>query len=135
MDRLQVDEEHHTILKNLLAQIGKMDAVVDAFLPPQLARDLRERNINAIWVPPVLGDGASDIEIERQLLIGEGLLWESRSEEKVLLTRDVKFCRRLRKKAILVRYRQNPHYFTRSDLASYKKWALTIESNCKNSLF
>jgi hypothetical protein len=63
-----------------------MDVVVDACLPPKLARGLRERNINAIWVPPVLGDGASDKEIERQLLIGEGLLWESRSEEKVLLT-------------------------------------------------
>lgn len=89
----------------LLAQIGDRDAVVDACLPPQLAEDLRRRNINAVWVPAVLGDGVSDEEIERQLLIGEGLIWESRKKSKVLLTRDVKFFRRLRNKAILVKYR------------------------------
>ncbi|MDG6997519.1 MAG: hypothetical protein JRN15_00200 [Nitrososphaerota archaeon] len=89
----------------LLAQIGDRDAVVDACLPPQLAEDLRGRNINAVWVPAILGDGASDEEIERQLLIGEGLIWESRKKNKVLLTRDVKFFRKLRSKAILVRYR------------------------------
>ena len=89
----------------LLTQIGDRDAVVDACLPPQLAKDLRRRNINAVWVPAVLGDGVSDDEIERQLLIGEGLIWESRKKNKVLLTRDVKFFRRLRNRAILVRYR------------------------------
>jgi predicted nuclease of predicted toxin-antitoxin system len=92
----------------LLAQIGDRDAVVDACLPPQLAQDLRKRNINAVWVPAILGDGASDEEIERQLLIGEGLLWESRKDKKVLLTRDVKFYRKLRSKAILVKYRCVP---------------------------
>ena len=89
----------------LLAQIGDRDAVVDACLPPQLAEDLRRKNINAVWVPAILGDGVSDEEIERQLLIGEGLIWESRKKNKVLLTRDVKFFRKLRNKAILVRYR------------------------------
>lgn len=89
----------------LLAQIGDRDAVVDACLPPQLAQDLRNHNINAVWVPAVLGDGVSDEEIERQLLIGVGLLWESRKKNRVLLTRDVKFFRKLRNKAILVRYR------------------------------
>jgi predicted nuclease of predicted toxin-antitoxin system len=89
----------------LLAQIGDRDAVVDACLPPQLAEDLRRRNINAVWVPAILGDGVSDEEIERQLLIGEGLIWESRKKNKVLLTRDVKFFRKLRNRAILVRYR------------------------------
>ena len=89
----------------LLGQIGDRDAVVDACLPPQLAEDLRRRNINAVWVPAVLGDGVSDEEIERQLLIGEGLLWESRKDQKVLLTRDVRFSRKLKSRAILVRYR------------------------------
>ena len=50
----------------LLSQIGDRDAVVDACLPPQLAEDLRRRNINAVWVPAILGDGVSDDEIERQ---------------------------------------------------------------------
>ena len=89
----------------LLALIGDRDAVVDACLPPQLAEDLRRKNINAVWVPAILGDGVSDEEIERQLLIGEGMIWESRKKNKVLLTRDVKFFRKLRNKAILVRYR------------------------------
>ena len=88
----------------LLGQIGDRDAVVDACLPPQLAEDLRRRNINAVWVPAILGDGVSDEEIERQLLIGEGLLWESRKDQKVLLTRDVRFSRKLKSRAILVRY-------------------------------
>ena len=85
----------------LLGQIGDRDAVVDACLPPQLAEDLRRRNINAVWVPAILGDGVSDEEIERQLLIGEGLLWESRKDQKVLLTRDVRFSRKLKSRAIL----------------------------------
>ncbi|MHB2037208.1 MAG: hypothetical protein ACYCPW_10785 [Nitrososphaerales archaeon] len=89
----------------LLGLIGDRDAVVDACLPPQLAEDLRRRNINAVWVPAILGDGVSDEEIERQLLIGEGLLWESRKDQKVLLTRDVRFSRKLKGRAILVRYR------------------------------
>lgn len=90
----------------LLAQIGDRDAVVDACLPPQLAQDLRNHNVNAVWVPAVLGDGVRDEEIERLLLIGEGLIWESRKEGKVLLTRDVKFYRRLRTRAILVNYQK-----------------------------
>ena len=89
----------------LLGQIGDRDAVVDACLPPQLAEDLRRRNINAVCVPAILGDGVSDDEIERQLLIGEGLLWESRKKHKVLLTRDVRFWRKLKNRAILVKYR------------------------------
>lgn len=91
-------------MESLLSQIGDRDAVVDACLPPQLAEDLRRRNINAVWVPAILGDGVSDEEIERQLLIGEGLLWEAR-KQKVLLTRDVRFSRKLKSRAILVRYR------------------------------
>lgn len=91
-------------VESLLSQIGDRDAVVDACLPPQLAEDLRRRNINAVWVPAILGDGVSDEEIERQLLIGEGLLWEAR-KQKVLLTRDVRFSRKLKSRAILVRYR------------------------------
>jgi len=54
----------------LLDQIGNRDVVVDACLPPQLANDLGRNNVNAIWVPAILGDGASDGEIERQLLRG-----------------------------------------------------------------
>ena len=88
----------------LLDQIGDRDAVVDACLPPQLAEDLRRRNINAVWVPAILGDGVSDEEIERELLIGKGLLWESRKDQKVLLTRDVRFSRKLKGRGILVRY-------------------------------
>ncbi len=91
----------------IINQIGDRDVVVDACLPPQLADDLRKRDINAIWVPAVLGDGVSDEEIERLLLIGEGLLWESRRKEKVLLTRDVKFCRKLHSRGILVKYQNS----------------------------
>ncbi|MHB1867947.1 MAG: hypothetical protein ACYCPP_03280, partial [Nitrososphaerales archaeon] len=40
----------------LLGLIGDRDAVVDACLPPQLAEDLRRRNINAVWVTAILGD-------------------------------------------------------------------------------
>lgn len=92
-------------VESLLSQIGDRDAVVDACLPPQLAEDLRRKNINAVWVPAILGDGVSDDEIERLLLIGEGLLWETRKKQKVLLTRDVRFSRKLKSRAILVRYR------------------------------
>ena len=88
-----------------LAQIGDRDVVVDACLPPQLAEDLRRKNIDAVWIPAVLGYGETDEEIERQLLIGGGLIWESRKKNKVLLTRDVKFFRNLRNRAILIRFR------------------------------
>ncbi len=90
----------------LLNQIGNRDVVVDACLPPQLANDLRRNNVNAIWVPSILGDGASDGEIERQLLVGHwNRQWSESSREKVLLTRDVEFYKRIRGKAILVSYR------------------------------
>jgi len=85
----------------LLAQIGDRDAVIDACLPPQLVQDLRSHNVNAIWVPGVLGDGVSDDEIERQLLLDRR---SCDAREKVLLTRDVEFYRRIRNKAILVSF-------------------------------
>jgi predicted nuclease of predicted toxin-antitoxin system len=90
----------------LLSQIGDRDVVVDACLPPQLANDLRKNNVNAIWVPAILGDGASDGEIERQLLRGKwSQRWGGSDKEKVLLTRDVEFYKRIRGRAILVSYR------------------------------
>ena len=55
----------------LMEEIGGRVAVVDACLPPQLADDLRERGASAIWVPAIMGDGASDEEIDRQLLISD----------------------------------------------------------------
>jgi hypothetical protein len=89
----------------LLNQIGDRDVVVDACLPPQLANDLRRNNVNAIWVPAILGDGASDGEIERQLLAGRWEQhWGGGDREKVLLTRDVEFYKRVRGRAILVSY-------------------------------
>lgn len=95
----------------LLEKIGDRDVVVDACLPPQLANDLRRSNVNAIWVPAILGDGASDGEIERQLLVAGrwNKQWGSEGREKVLLTRDVEFYKRVRGKAILISYRpSNP---------------------------
>lgn len=92
-----------TSFQLLLAQIGDRDAVVDVCLPPQLAEELRRSNINAIWVPAILGDRVSDEEIEKQLLIGGGLIWQSK-KQKALLTRDVRFFRKLRSRAILVRH-------------------------------
>jgi hypothetical protein len=89
----------------LLEKIGKRDVVVDACLPPQLATELRRNNINAIWVPAILGDGASDDEILRELFFGNKRLWGNSSNQKVLLTRDVEFYRRVEKKAILVNHR------------------------------
>lgn len=88
----------------LLNKIGDRAVVVDACLPSHLAKDLRRSGIYAVWVPSMLGDGASDEEIERQLLIG-GYGMAHPSKEKVLLTRDVKFYRRIQRRAILVRYR------------------------------
>jgi hypothetical protein len=90
----------------LLNQIGNRDVVVDACLPPQLANDLRQNNANAIWVPAILGDGASDGEVERQLLGGRwSKQWGGEEREKVLLTRDVEFYKRVRSRAILASYR------------------------------
>ncbi len=90
----------------LIDQIGNRDVVVDACLPPQLANDLRRNNVNAIWVPAILGDGASDGEIERQLLGGRwSQHWGGTEKEKVLLTRDVEFYKRIRGRAILVGYK------------------------------
>jgi hypothetical protein len=102
-------------VESLLDQIGDRDAVVDACLPPQLAEDLRRRNINAVWVPAILGDGVSDDEIERLLLIGHNYLWEAR-KQKVLLTRDVRFSRKLKSRAILVRYRATATMMTNQEL-------------------
>jgi len=90
---------------SLIKKIGNRDAVVDACLPPQLANDLRKNSVNAIWVPTILGDGASDDEIERQLLTSGLDRWGSAKREKVLLTRDVEFYKRIRSRAILVSYR------------------------------
>ena len=82
----------------LIDQIGNRDVVVDACLPPQLANDLRRNNVKAIWVPAILGDGASDGEIERQLLGGRwSQHWGGTEKEKVLLTRDVEFYKRIRR--------------------------------------
>jgi hypothetical protein len=101
------DESSIVGIEPLLNEIGNRDVVVDACLPPQLANDLRRNNVNAIWVPAILGDGASDGEIERQLLAGR---WDRRwgggdHREKVLLTRDVEFYKRIRGRAILISYR------------------------------
>lgn len=93
--------------------------MVDACLPPQLANDLRRNNVNAIWVPAILGDGATDGEIERQLLAGRwDQRWGGGNREKVLLTRDVEFYKRIRGKAILVSYRM-----------SYARASKRIQSN------
>jgi hypothetical protein len=90
------DVDEPEILVSLLDQIGNRDVVVDACLPPQLANDLRRNNVNAIWVPAMLGDGASDGEIERQLLAGRwDHRWGGGDREKVLLTRDVEFYKRI----------------------------------------
>jgi predicted nuclease of predicted toxin-antitoxin system len=107
----------------LLSQIGDRDVVVDACLPPQLANDLRSNNVNAIWVPAILGDGASDGEIERQLLAGRwNQKWGSADREKVLLTRDVEFYKRIRGRAILVSYRlSNPSARKMSSNATIRK--------------
>jgi len=86
----------------LKEEIGERVAVIDACLPPQLAEDLRERGVRAVWVPAIMGDGASDEEIYRQLLISNWQLSYFRDMEKVLLTRDVEFYRKVRKMAILV---------------------------------
>lgn len=103
----------------LIRQIGDRDVVVDACLPPQLANDLRRNNVNAIWVPAILGDGATDGEIERQLLAGRwDQRWGGGNREKVLLTRDVEFYKRIRGKAILVSYRM-----------SYARASKRIQSN------
>ena len=116
MERVQVEEirdflasgrfdDYLVEIVPLLNQIGNRDVVVDACLPPQLANDLRRNNVNAIWVPAILGDGASDSEIERQLLLGRwNQQWGESNREKVLLTRDVEFYKRNRGKAILVSY-------------------------------
>ncbi|MDA4110992.1 MAG: hypothetical protein OK439_00525 [Thaumarchaeota archaeon] len=88
----------------LLELIGGRDAVVDACLPPQLAQDLRRNNVNAVWVPAILGDGASDDEIIRQLLSEHQSSWGDSNNQKVLLTRDVEFYQRIRKRAILISY-------------------------------
>jgi predicted nuclease of predicted toxin-antitoxin system len=91
----------------LIERIGDRDAVVDACLPPQLVQDLRRNNVNAVWVPAMLGDGASDEEIDRQLLRSDWGVWEEKRRNKVLLTRDVEFYKKVRNRAILVSYRRS----------------------------
>ena len=86
-----------------MKEIGERVAVIDACLPPQLAEDLRERGASAIWVPAVMGDGVSDEEIERQLLMSNWLLSYFKDKGRVLLTKDVEFYKRIRSRAILVR--------------------------------
>jgi len=103
-------ESYHdpgTEILSLIKKIGDRDAVVDACLPPQLADDLIRNSVNAIWVPAILGDGVSDDEIERQLLTCSLDQWGSTKKEKVLLTRDVEFYKRIRSRAILVSYRMS----------------------------
>lgn len=91
--------------ESLLIEIGDRDVVVDACLSPLLVRELRKRAINAVWVPEILGDGVSDDEIERQLLLEDSGARANKKREKVLLTRDVQFYRRQRSRAILVNHR------------------------------
>jgi len=102
---VQFSDDPRTEILSLVEKIGDRDAVVDACLPPQLANDLRRNSVNAIWVPAILGDGASDEEIERQLLTSGLDKWGSSKKEKVLLTRDVEFYKRIRSRAILVSHR------------------------------
>ena len=87
----------------LMEEIGGRVAVVDACLPPQLADDLRERGASAIWVPAIMGDGVSDEEIDRQLLISDWQLSYFKNKRRVLLTKDVEFYKKIRNRAILVR--------------------------------
>jgi len=94
----------------LLDKIGNRDVVVDACLPPQLANDLRGNNVNAIWVPAILGDGASDDDIVRELMLEDRSIWGGSTNQKVLLTRDVEFYRRIQKKAILVNHGLAKHF-------------------------
>jgi hypothetical protein len=100
-----LDDDPAKEIKQLLEKIGDRDVVVDACLPPQLANDLRGNNINAVWVPAVLGDGASDEEIIKELLFEDQGCRGDSSNQKVLLTRDVAFYRRIEKRAILVNHR------------------------------
>jgi len=86
-----------------MEEIAGRVAVVDACLPPQLADDLRERGANAIWVPAIMGDGASDEEIDRQLLISDWLLSYFENKKRVLLTKDVEFYKKIKSRAILVK--------------------------------
>jgi len=86
-----------------MEEIAGRVAVIDACLPPQLADDLRERGASAVWVPAIMGDGASDEEIDRQLLISDWQLSYFKDKPRVLLTKDVEFYKKIRKRAILVR--------------------------------
>ena len=104
-------------LNILLSKIGDRVAVVDACLPPQLANELRRKGVPAVWVPAMLGDGASDQDIERKLLIAGGGEAGLREKERVLLTRDVRFYKRIQGRAILVRYR--PPVVTEEDLNEF----------------
>ena len=90
-------------LDELFVWIGDK-SVVDACLP-QLAQDLRRNGVNAVWVPAMLGDGASDEEVEARLLSAGWGTVEQRRSERVLLTRDVRFYKRIRKRAILVSFK------------------------------
>ncbi len=80
-------------LRNLVTAIGERTAIVDACVSPRLVTELRSLGLDAIWVPAVLGDGVSDEEIQR-LLLSKG--------QRVLLTQDVKFFRKMGQDAILL---------------------------------
>jgi hypothetical protein len=119
-------------IESLLEKIGDRDVIVDACLPPQMAEDLRNRNVRALWVPAVLGDGVSDGEVERQLLSPGTFV-----RERVLLTRDVKFYRRIRNRAILVSHRascclsgrRRANWPSRSDLRKQLKKIVSLENS------
>ena len=101
--RMTLDSNRN--LTELLARIGDKSVVVDACLPPQLVQDLRRNGVNAVWVPAMLGDGASDEEVEARLLRAGWGTVEQRRSERILLTRDVRFYKRIRKRAILVSFK------------------------------
>lgn len=102
-------------LTELLAKIGDKSVVVDACLPPQLVQDLRKNGVNAVWVPAMLGDGASDAEVEARLLRAGWGTFQERQSERVLLTRDVRFYKRIKKRAILVSYKMSCRQFRGSN--------------------
>ncbi len=76
----------------LIARIKGRSVIVDACLPIQLVEGLKERGVDAIWVPESFGGSAKDYIIASQL-----------NSDNILLTRDVKFAERLGENAILLK--------------------------------
>ncbi len=111
--KINLDNNHN--LTELLGRIGDKSVVVDACLPPQLVQDLRRNGVNAVWVPAMLGDGASDEEVDARLLRAGWGTFEERQSERVLLTRDVRFYKRIKKRAILVSYKMAREQFRDSN--------------------